>query len=1410
MVKKQHSIKPATSSELSSLAEERLQKQPLTTPDLSTSYDTMIRMAHELEVKKIKLEMQNEELIPAGDERVMSYKKMEDSLERYKELYDFAPVGYLTLEPDGRILEANLTAARILGVERSQLLGNQLQDFFITDHISLFKAMLDAVFIQKKRGSCELMLLALNTQHLQNHHPPTAYTVRLDATVNKNGQECLIILSDITEQKQVESELRRLTRALQATNHCNQALIHTANEMELLQKICSIMVEVGGYRMAWVGYAEQDKAKNIRAVAHAGFDEGYMNSAKAVWSDSPLGQTPTGKAIRTGEPFIIRDIRKEPNFKLLLPQALKLGCVSVQSIPLKTNKDVFGAITICSEIPNAFDTEETKLLTALADNLAYGITMLRNSEKREQAEIALRKSERNFRSITEQMADEVFVIDAIGTLTYVSPVVEQLFGYLPHEVIGHPFTDYIQEEDIPEALQVFNNTLQFKTANQTFEVRLRRKDSSLFDGEIRLQYYQDQDISGMIGLIRDISDRKLAALRAQEASDHYEATIEAAQIGTWDWNLQTGKVKFNTRWFEIVGYTPEELAPESIQTSINISHPDDFKESIAIAEKHFNGESPYYEIEYRMKHKNGHWVWFLDRGRLMSRTADGKPLRMLGTHIDITRRKQAEQALQSSERKFRSITEQMNAMVFLTDSNGTLTYVSPASEDLFGNLSHEMIGHSFTEFLAEEEISKALALFYETVLQKLNNRTGELKFCKKRDSYFFGEVHFQYYQDNEISGGIGIIHDVTERKHQEILQKQYELELKEKQHFLACIYEEVNLSIFVVDVRSDGGFRFKGINPIHEKMTGIKNKEISEKTPEEFLEPEVAVTVIHNYERCIQQGKAIQYEESIPFMGRQTWWRTILNPVRNEAGHIYRIVGTSENITERKQANDQLRKMSAAVEQSPAVVMITDAHGIIEYANPMFTKLTGYSLEEVKGKNPQILQSGLTPKSVYDELWKTIVSGNIWHGEWQNKKKNGELFWESVVISAIQNPEGVITNFVAVKEDITRQKKMVSELIAAKEHAEESDRLKSAFLANISHEIRTPMNGILGFSELLKEPHLTGEEQIEYLDLIQQSGRRMLNLINDLIDISRIEAGETKLQSAPTPVNKVLRDLHAFFMPAVSINNLQLHCTPGLSDTESIIETDNGKLVQILTNLLQNALKFTRTGTIDFGYTRQGTALQFYVTDTGIGIPDEMQEKIFDRFHQVDNTLTRNHEGSGLGLSITKAYVAMLGGKLSVQSVEGSGSTFIFTLPYNQGSIANLSFADQPSVLNPQPSAISTQHCILIVDDDAVSRLLLVKTLQRESMTVLTATNGQDAIDQVLQHPEISLVLLDLQLPLLNGYQAAKVIKQHRSDLPVIAQSAFTSKEDKQKAIEAGCNSYITKPINRIELLNLITELLSH
>ncbi len=500
---------------------------------------------------------------------------------------------------------------------------------------------------------------------------------------------------------------------------------------------------------------------------------------------------------------------------------------------------------------------------------------------------------------------------------------------------------------------------------------------------------------------------------------------------------------------------------------------------------------------------------------------------------------------------------------------------------------------------------------------------------------------------------------------------------------------------------------------------------------------------------------------------------------------------------------DQLIKSSAYLNQIPAVIIITDSVGDIEYVSPLFSEHAGYSNDEVIGRNPRILQSGLMPKALYEDLWQTILSGRVWRGELQNKKKTGELYWEKAVISPIQN-EGVITNFLAIKEDITAEKHLKDELIASNIHAKERDRLKSKFLHNISHEIRTPMNGILGFAHLLKNPHLSKEDMFLYTDIIRLSADRLLGLVDNYTIISSLEADETKVEITPTALNELLRDLYASFNSAMADKGLLFNYSISLSEEDSIIETDGGKLSLILTNLIQNALKFTREGRIDFGYTRKADLLEFYVSDSGIGIPLDQTEKIFTPFYSIDSILLSGDDGGGLGLAITKGFVELLGGSIRVDSVEGSGSNFVFTTPYSPVNPIShhLLTAKMDDVFPLSP------FCILLVEDDSTSTLLLEQMLKGRNITFLVAENGFEAVELVQLHPEINLVLMDIKMPIMNGYEATRLIKKQRPDLPIIAQSAFTSKEERQKAKEAGCADFITKPINKSELLEKVQELI--
>ncbi len=377
------------------------------------------------------------------------------------------------------------------------------------------------------------------------------------------------------------------------------------------------------------------------------------------------------------------------------------------------------------------------------------------------------------------------------------------------------------------------------------------------------------------------------------------------------------------------------------------------------------------------------------------------------------------------------------------------------------------------------------------------------------------------------------------------------------------------------------------------------------------------------------------------------------------------------DISARKKAEREIKKLSTAVEQSANTIVITDTSGKIEYINPKFTEITGYTAKEVIGKNPRILNAGTQSKELYKTMWQTIKAGNSWRGEFHNKTKDNQLFWEFATITPIKDKKGKIINFLGVKEDITAIKKATTELIIsnkkltiAKERAEESDRLKSEFLANISHEIRTPLNGIMGFSSMLNFPNLTKAEVTKFTDIIVNCSEQLLNIIDDILEISILNAKQLKASQKTVCINKLLSELFMIFEIKSKESNNQFHLKKSLSDEQSTILTDDTKLRKILSNLIENAFKFTKNGFIGIGYHLKGKEIEFFVKDSGIGIKPEKQAVIFERFAQEENEIANNYGGLGLGLAIAKENTALLGGKIYLASEKGKGTTFFVRIPY--------------------------------------------------------------------------------------------------------------------------------------------------
>ncbi len=508
---------------------------------------------------------------------------------------------------------------------------------------------------------------------------------------------------------------------------------------------------------------------------------------------------------------------------------------------------------------------------------------------------------------------------------------------------------------------------------------------------------------------------------------------------------------------------------------------------------------------------------------------------------------------------------------------------------------------------------------------------------------------------------------------------------------------------------------------------------------------------------------------------------------------IYSIV---HDITDRRLMEIENRKLSLAVEQSPLSIVITDADGRIEYVNRQFEEITGYTASEALGKNPSVLKSGLTPDQVYEDLWKTIKMGRIWRGEFINRKKDGSLYTESVIIAPIAATGKEVYHFLALKEDITVKKQMEDDLRKAKERAEESDKLKTAFLNNMSHEIRTPMNAIAGFADLLRDDDLTRDEQLKYIEIINSNTDQLLGIVNDVLEISRLDSGRIPLHLSRFYLNHLMEDIYQSFLPEVSRRNLKFSYTCGLPYDDSFFETDREKLRQVIIGFISNALKFTDKGEISFGYKTIADQVVFYVRDTGIGIAEADQQKVFDRFYQVAQPEGKSKGGTGLGLSIAAGISKLLEGTLDVQSIPGEGSTFSLAV---KNSRVHQSIREERNNNLEQLQ----QLVVLVAEDEVYNFEFLKALLDKHVAAIHHAFNGQQAVEMAAAlSPDI--ILMDLKMPVMDGVEATRLIKAANPAQVVIAQTAYSQPEELNKLSAAGCSLCLTKPIKRSDLLEAI------
>lgn len=445
-----------------------------------------------------------------------------------------------------------------------------------------------------------------------------------------------------------------------------------------------------------------------------------------------------------------------------------------------------------------------------------------------------------------------------------------------------------------------------------------------------------------------------------------------------------------------------------------------------------------------------------------------------------------------------------------------------------------------------------------------------------------------------------------------------------------------------------------------------------------------------------------------------------------------------------------------------------------------------------------------------NKAFEDLVSGKekIFDTEYRLVTTDGCMKWVHDRARLVQSADGNPLKVVGMIQDITRQKLTVEDLRKAKTMAEEADRLKTAFLTNMSHEIRTPMNAILGFSELLTDPEISKDDLFSYTWIIKNRCSHLLQIVNDILDISRIEANQIELKESYISLNQILDELYLTYAQRLIDEkklSILLQVEKPLADDESILFTDELRLRQVFGNLLDNAVKFTREGSIGFGYKKLDNQFVFHITDTGMGIPVDKHDVIFERFRQMDTSLVRQHGGNGLGLAISKAFVELMGGNIWVESSPGAGSSFCFSLPCKHASVAATKLVAERYKLS---GFNWNGKKILMAEDDLFSSRFMVELLKLTGAELVCCSTGAEALDAFVSNDKYDLVLMDIQLPDRNGLDLTREFKKINAAVPVIAQTAYAMAGDNIKCLQAGCDDYVSKPLKISDLLYKINRYL--
>jgi PAS domain S-box-containing protein len=941
------------------------------------------------------------------------------------------------------------------------------------------------------------------------------------------------------------------------------------------------------------------------------------------------------------------------------------------------------------------------------DGKPYILVVTRNIDEQKKLEKSLIESQEHFRALAENSPDLIMHFDRDHRHLFVNGVAEAQTGIPLEQFINksHREMGIFPEELVKQWEEALDEVFRSgKSQTIVFDIELAGKETT-FEWRLFPEIGPSEAIDSVIAVARDITDTMSSQDALGRSEERLNLALSATNLGMWDWNLVTNEVYYSPIWFSMLGYGPDEL-PQELNTWTSLQHPDDRVKTLDIVQEVIRKRESSFEIEFRLKHKNGSYVWVRGMGKSVSFDEQGNTIRLTGIHEDINERKKGEQVRQ----------------VLFDISNAVNS--THSLDELYGMI-RESLGR------VVDTTNCFLALYNE------DSDTLTLPFMEDEKDAF-----------TEFPARKTLTSFVIKTGEAQLVDIQREQELTQEGEIepvgAPCV------SWLGVPLKHAG--KTIGVFAVQSYTDDIIYNQ-SDVELLEFASDQIALAI----DRRTHQDRLRQNQE----------------------------------------------RQRRVFESSPDPMIVVDPSALILDFNTAFLEAFNVEADFVRGKKIfHFIHKRYWSTSIKD-FYETCENGYLKNLEYQVIRPDGISFDAEVSTGAIYSSDGKPESMVLILKDISDRKEAERKILEAKFKAEESDKLKTAFLSNMSHEIRTPMNAIVGFSDLLSDEQLSPEERRDFIAQINQGADDLMRLIDDIIDIAKIEAGQVNVHISECFIKELFKELHLMFLQNIrrtGKENVSIRLSWDWPLNELAIYTDPFRLKQIMINLLSNAVKFTDEGEIVLGLEEHPEGIYFYVKDSGIGIRKEKQKVIFDRFMQGHETKTKLYGGTGLGLAISKNLTEILGGRIGVDSKSGEGSKFWFILPRNEVPLKY-----EAALRTPSNNLRSWEDKkILIAEDDHSNYYFLFEALKDTGVEILWSKDGEETMEMFRAHKDIDLVLMDINMPLKNGYECTREIKLERPTLPVIAQTAYAMSGEREISRDAGCDNYLSKPIKVSELLDTL------